>query len=762
MYTTPELFAAQEKYGKYLGITGSANSLPGWYYSKNNPRYATLSASDKALNDATYDSLSKINTNWRDVFFRDGNFSNHEIALSGGTGKTTIYTSFGLYSEEGITYRTDMKRGTLRNNIDYADDKLSLSVSSQLGYTKRNFQQSTTTNSTGNPFLVANISAPFASLYNSDGTLATGTGNKFAGANAYELTLLDKNYSDQAKVTLSSTAAYKITNDITAGITSGIDFRETQSSNYGNKTAYTRRTSTTPTGQAGFQSESLTRFFQADIRPSLGYHKLINDKHDVDVSVYGEYIKQASKAINATGYGIDPRTPNTPAAITQGDATNQLYATVGGSKSENALFSGLIIGRYTYAGKYTLNGSFRRDGSSKLPVDTRWQSFYSVGAVWEATKEDFLKPNNVLNTLRLKFSYGGSGNADNFPGGDYPYQPQYVASGTYAGISTEYSSYPGNPELKWETTWIANLGLDFGFLNNRIWGDVNVYDKRTKDLFVRRTLSATSGFGSINVNAGQLQNKGVEVSLNVDAIRNKDITVGFNGNFGYNHNEILDLGGESDYPVGTGLISKGKPLGAHYEIEWGGVDAATGAPLYYDANHNLTNDVNQAVKVQKFGTWEAPWKGGFGANVRFKGFQLSTTFSFQKGARKSNNLEYFMENPNGFLAVGFNQANTLNFWTKPGDIATTPSPLYNVAFSSKIIHDADFVRWRDLTFSYSLPRTITDKIKFISNARVYLQGTNLLIWTNWKGMDPEAGPTNINLSEYPNPRALTAGLDITF
>jgi len=128
----------------------------------------------------------------------------------------------------------------------------------------------------------------------------------------------------------------------------------------------------------------------------------------------------------------------------------------------------------------------------------------------------------------------------------------------------------------------------------------------------------------------------------------------------------------------------------------------------------------------------------------------------------SNNLEYFMENPNGFLGVGFNQANTLNFWTKPGDVASTPSPLYNVAFSSKIIHDADFLRWRDLTLAYSFPRTLTNKIKFISNAKFYVQGTNLLIWTNWKGMDPEAGPVNINLSEYPNPRALTAGLDITF
>lgn len=121
-----------------------------------------------------------------------------------------------------------------------------------------------------------------------------------------------------------------------------------------------------------------------------------------------------------------------------------------------------------------------------------------------------------------------------------------------------------------------------------------------------------------------------------------------------------------------------------------------------------------------------------------------------------------MENPVGFLSNGYNQAKDLNFWAKPGDVASTPSPLYSVNFSSKLIHDASFIRLKDVVLSYTLPKNVTQKLKVVSNARFFVQGSNLFIWTKWKGMDPEAGATNINLSEFPNPRAYTAGLEVNF
>lgn len=759
--TTSELLKAQEDYGVLVG--SGANSLPGYFYSKRNPRYATLTPTAQAAEALAFDSISRINSNWSDEIFKEGNFSNHQLTLSGGSGKTRIYSSIDMYNEEGTTLRSDQKRITFRNNIDYADDKLTLAISSNLGYTKRNFEQSSAFN-TSNPFASSALNVPYAKVRNADGSFATGIGTKFTGANQLDQTFYDANYSDQLKTTIGFTVGYKITDHLLASLTSGVDFRETQASNYGSPLVFTRRTSTSITGKAGFQTESLDRFLTGNVRPSLDYRNKFGDKHDVEVIVLGEFVKETAKNFAATEFGADPKRPNTIAATTQGNGVNQLYATVGGFKSQNSLFSGLVTARYTFNEKYTVSGSFRDDGSSKLPTETRWQKFFSVGAIWDAAKEPFIQNISAISALRLKASYGSAGNSNNFPGGDYGYQASYT-QGNYSGLNTIFSNNPGNPAFKWETTFTTNIGLDFELVKGRIYGDINVYDKRAKDLFVQQPLSSTAGYGngfSININAGELQNKGVEWALNFEVVRSKNLVWTLFTNGSYNRNRVLDLGGQPSFEQGTELIKVGLPLGSHYQPEWAGVDAATGAPLYVAEDGSLTPDINNAPYVQKFGTWEAPWKGGFGTSLRFGGFDLSVLFSWQRNGYKFDNLEYFLENPVGFLASGYNQSSDLNFWKKPGDIVSTPSPLYGVDFSSKMIHDASFLRLRDVTLSYNVAKSTIEKTKFISAARFYVQGSNLFLWTKWRGRDPEAGATNINISEYPNPRAITAGLNLTF
>lgn len=758
---TTELLKTQEDYGLIVG--SGANNLPGYFYSTLNPRYAGLSAAARAAEALIRDSISRINSDWTDEIFRDGNFSNHQLSISGGSGKTRVYSSIDMYDEEGITLRSDFKRLTLRNNVDYTDDKLTIALTSNLGYTKRNFQQSAAFN-TSNPFATSGLTVPYAKVRNPDGSFVTGIGTKFTGANQLDQTFYDENYSDQLKATVGITAAYRLNSFLTASLTTGFDFRETQASNYGSPLVFTRRTSTSITGKAGFQNESLDRFLTANVRPALNFRKLFSEIHDIDVTVLGEFVKEIGKNFAATEFGADPKRPNTIAATTQGDANNQLFSTVGGFKTQNSLVSGLITARYTFKEKYTLSGSYREDGSSKLPTSTRWQGFYSVGAIWDVAKEEFIKNSNSINSLRLKVSYGGSGNANNFPGGDYPYQSTYT-QGNYSGLNTILSSDPGNPSLKWEKTYVTNIGVDFEVFKGRLYGDLNVYDKRTKDLFVQQPLSSSAGYGNgsfIDINAGELMNKGFEWNINTEIVRNKSIVWTVFANGAYNKNEVIDLGGQNSFEQGTELIKVGLPLGSHYQPEWGGVDAATGAPLYYAEDGSLTTNYNNAPFVQKFGTWEAPWRGGFGSSLRFGGFDLSVLFSWQRGASKFDNLEFFLENPAGFLGSGYNQSSTLNFWKKPGDIASTPSPLYSVDFSSKMIHDASFMRLRDVTLSYALPRTALEKTKVISSARIYVQGSNLFLWTKWRGRDPEAGATNINISEFPNPRAITAGLNVTF
>jgi hypothetical protein len=250
--------------------------------------------------------------------------------------------------------------------------------------------------------------------------------------------------------------------------------------------------------------------------------------------------------------------------------------------------------------------------------------------------------------------------------------------------------------------------------------------------------------------------------LNVEVLKKKDFSLTVFNNFAYNKNRVLSLAGEQPYEDGTELIKEGLPLGSHYEVRWGGVDAATGMPLYYDKDGNLTTVYSADNRVQQYGTWEAPYRGGFGLNAKYKSFDFSMLFSWQRGATKVDNLEYFVENPVGFMANGYSQSSDLNFWQHPGDVVNTPSPLYGVSFSSKIIHNSSFLRMRDVRLGYTLPKNLLNRVKYVSGMNLYVQGSNLFMWTHWRGYDPEAGSSNINLSEFPNPRTFTAGLDINF
>ncbi len=763
---TTQLLKAQHDYGK-ITLDNDNQQIPGWYYSADNPRVQGQTPAEQLQSKHIYDSIAGINTDWFNEFFRRGTFKNHEISLSGGSDKTRFYSNLGFYSEQGIVNPSDMKRLSWRTNVDFSDDRFTVALSSNISYAKRNYDP----NFPGfifNSFLTPAIQTPYARVRKPDGSYDVGETvsdigtSKYFAAQYLDVKAKDKTYNDQAKITVGANLSYRFSPNLVAAVHASADFRETQNSAYNNRETFIRQTdpSQAPTTQAGSQQEDLDRALTTDFRPSLTFTKTVNDKHDIEVTAMGEYIQEDGKNFTLIGYGIDPRIGNTPGAITQGNADNDLFATVGGSKYQATTASGLLLGRYTYAGKYTLTGSYRKDGSSRLPKANRWTGFYSVGAVWDITKEKFASNSKIVNVLRFKVSYGGSGNGNNFPG-PYYYQSQY-GTGSYAGLPTQGVATPGNPDAKWETTYTLNIGTDFELANRRIYGDLNVYNKKTDDLYVDRNLSAESGGYAVPVNAGAVQNRGFEWNVNVDVIRKKDLVVTLLANGAYNKNKLLSIGGETPYGIGTSFLEVGLPLGSHYETAWAGVDAATGSPLYYTKDGRLTNVYSADDKVARWGTWEAPWKGGFGTNIRFKAIELSVFFSWQRGAVKSDNLEYFTENPNGFLAGGYNQSASLNFWQQPGDIASTPNPNYAVNFSSKLLHDASFMRLRDITMSYTFPKSLFAGKKIFSSAKFYVQATNVYIWTKWRGLDPEAGAANLNLGEYPNPRAITVGLNTTF
>jgi hypothetical protein len=315
--------------------------------------------------------------------------------------------------------------------------------------------------------------------------------------------------------------------------------------------------------------------------------------------------------------------------------------------------------------------------------------------------------------------------------------------------------------LKIETVNKFNAGFDVS-LFNRVSLIVDVYKNTTVDLFVSQRLSATTGFGATNlsINAGQMSNKGIEMTLNGDVYKKGDFLVQANWNHAINTNNIDDLGQVDEYVTGTFIIKEGMPYGSHYTYDYVKADPATGMPTYRQNTGELVVQNTLAGVDQKatFGTFLPKHTGGFSVNASWKGISLSTLVSSQLDVSRYNNTwNWITAGYPGYINA-VNQSTVLltDQWMQPGDEKYYASPAATRQFTSQDIMDAKFLRWRELTLSYTLP-----KIKYFKEVRVYARGQNLKIWSPWAGLDPE-DDNNISLHEYPNPKMFVFGLDLSF
>lgn len=766
MMNSAEILAFQEKLAPIIGNA----SLPGWRYSKLNPAYAASTPAQQAATDRILDSLKGIDTDWRDVFLRNGNFTSHDLNLNGGAGNTRYFVGAALYDEDGIGLRSDLRRYTLRANLDIQTEKFTAQLNHSVGYTHRNFIESENGIALANPFAAAYLGLPYQKLFGANGKPDVGGGK--VGPNAYDRIFNTTSNNDQIKANIAYSLNYNITKNIYAGGFVGLDYRVTSSERSVYPNSYAANTSGFPTGPdpvtgqpgGGSYGNGYNRFFQYIGRAFVGYKKVFKDKHDIDVKAVTEYTREKRNTFAYTGYGINEKLLNTAAGITAGDVDNRLIANVGGSNTGRTLTAIMGLANYTFDEKYSLNLSVRRDASSQLAKDQRWVTFYAGGVTWNILKEKFTEGWTKFNDLRLRASYGINANADGFFFGDFGYLPLFDV-GSYGGTNqTIFPSNAGNLDVTWEKIKTINLGLDFGLFKNRIYGSVDVYKKTTDGNIIPQTISATGGFGDgakIPVNAGVVVNKGVELMLNVDVVRTKDILWSVGGNIAYNHNEVTSLGQVSEFEQGTELVKVGLPLGSHYIVKWGGVDAASGAPLYYTKDGKLTDQYSDDDRVSDFGTYNAPWIGGFNTSVRFKGISLGAFFTYQEGFSRFNNQDFFQLN-HAFAVQGFNMRREMStMWTTPGQVTDIQSPLYQRQFVSKDIQDASFVRFRNLSLSYDFGKNLVEKMKVFSALKIYVQAQNLATWTNWTGFDPEDND-NIAQYEYPTPRTYTAGLQVTF
>ncbi|WP_207495162.1 SusC/RagA family TonB-linked outer membrane protein [Aridibaculum aurantiacum] len=787
------------QYEEQLGLSGAPTNTPGWTYSKRNPAYANLPATSPANNpwaasqaryDAMLDSIRRIDMDWQKIFFRRGISQTHELNMSGGTERTRFFISAGVFDQQGTDLKSALKRYTTRINLDHTANKLNVQWNTTAGYSKTTLSEGEWQgNSPRNSFQMAFRAKPYENPFKPDGTYNWGAnttlalrqvGNLLEGI---ENTTWDLN---QIKINSGLTVNYKLFPTVTLMNRLGVDVRSEYHQRFVNPNSYIgtlQQFADTATLAGGTNAEAYRLITQLINTTGAIYNERFGTRHEVEVGAYFEGVRGYQKGMGFQMFRLDPRLPGTgqgAAALPVGTAqTFPQYAS--SASSGFGIRSYFATGRYSLDNKYSFNFNLRQDGTSRIANEENREIFtWSAGFVWNAMQEQFMKNQNIFSDLRFRASYGIVPNIGSITVGSYgipgsllsvtnfqgPQLPQFGAT-TYAGstVGGLVPSTPGNPNLKIENIRKTNIGLDFSMWRNRARFNVDVYKNKTVDLFVNQPLAATTGFGNTStpINAGTMTNRGIELQVSVDVVktRNFDLTLG--GNHSINVNRIEDLGLVNEYQLGTFIIRPGLPYGSHYTYDYQGADPATGRPTYKTLDGGITTDLARAGRFAHFGTYLPKHIGGFTADVRYKAFTISALFSYQTGSIRSNNTENWITRGTAGYHASVNAARRMltDQWRQPGDVAKYQNPLYDRDFTSDVLQDASFLRFRNLNIGYQIPAIGPAARRYIKSARVYMQMQNVFIWSPWRGPDPEDN-NNISLNEFPNPRMTVFGIDINF
>jgi TonB-linked SusC/RagA family outer membrane protein len=780
------------KYEENVGTFAPGLTAPGWVYSSKNPANAALPATSpvatpyspsKARYAFLLDSLGGINTDYYDILFRTGISQTHEMNISGGNAATRYYLSVNHFNQEGTDRKSHLKRYTARFNLDNTIGKLTLQFNASVGYVVTDYNEGSfyAGNGTANPFAMVWRAKPYENPYRSDGTVIFGASTSTVPKAIGNLIERSDNtiWNDkQIKVNTGLVLAYKLFPSITLKNTTGVDASNSYGEGAINPNSYV---GSLQSFQAGYLNESNSSRLQL-INTSAALYGHGFGKHNVEVGAYFETVRQWSNGFGFTLYNLDPRLvqtgQNAGTLVTNGATTVAQNGNT--AKSGYGIRSYFATGRYSFDNKYILSGVVRRDGTSRIFLDENKEiTTWSAGLTWDVMKEHFMERQGIFTDLRLRGTYGKVPNINSIPGGSYSIGSNFYSIPSYLGAqepafnSTSYAGSsitgqaPGlaNPTLRMETVAKSNIGIDLGFLKNRIRISADFYKSLTKDLFVSQPQVATSGFyqSTLNVNAGTMSNKGVELDLTADIVNNKKVGVTFKFNHSVNINKIEDLGKLTEYTAGTGIIKKGLAYGTHYSYWYLGAEPATGKPMYKKPDGTTTTNINEAGQFYEFGSWFPKHEGGFSLDVRYQRITVSALFSYQFGVRRYNNIQNWVTQGDATYTGAVTQSRILltDQWQKPGDVKMIQAPNYSRQFTSYDITDAKFLRFRNLTVSYNIPELSIAGMKLIKSGKFYIMGQNLVIWSPWSGLDPE-DDNNISLAEFPNPKAIVVGLDINF
>ena len=704
----------------------------------------------------TYDRalLERTNVDWRDVVYDDAaSFTSVELQTSGASqGGFNYFISGNIFTQDGIAINSDYKRYTFRTNLEAKVNKwIKVGTNASMAYEEmKEADEGTYTTST--PISASRLMLSYWNPYRADGSYTQAEDGSWIGSNVnpLEWQAANRNKTNKWKVVATAFAEWKPIQGLTFKTLGGLDFLDQRSDN-----------STLPSFVVNQGEGAIARDFSRStnltLSNTLSYLFDVADDHHFNVMLGQEAIDNQNEGFGVVGRGQTNDFLLNLSSSTRADIPND-------SKSASTYLSFFGRAEYNLMNRYFIDLSARRDASSRFGKNSRWANFWSIGAMWNMKDEKFLKDISWIDSAQLLASFGTSGNSS-IPSYEHlalvSGGPVYGMDGSEISGLSPYSK--GNEELTWEKTSTLNISLKLALLQ-RINLVAEFYNKRTSDMLMAVPVSMVGGYSTRWSNMGAMVNRGVDLDVSIDLINSGDWHWSISANASYNKNIIKELyEGRDEYELSTtGLfLKKGHSYGEFYVNRFAGVNSANGDAMWYDKNGELTNECRDEDKVLVGKSFFAPWQGGFGTQLSWKGLTLSTQFSWVADRWMMNNDRYFSESNGTF--VNYNQSKKLlyNRWKKPGDVASVPRHGVAQQLDDRLLEDASFLRWKNLMVSYTLPGKWLTPLRFVEGVRIYAQGQNLLTFTKFQGMDPESS-SNMYKAQYPMSRQFSFGLEVQF
>lgn len=694
----------------------------------------------------------KTSTDWMDAITRKGYYQDYNLSAQGRNGNTGYYVSLGYLNTDGLIIGSDMERFSGRMNLDSKFKWATIGVNTSYSYSTQNGFSLSTGGSMSSP-LTAAISSqtPMDPVYDSEGN--------YNNINMYNpVALMDEdtgelNENKMQTINLNPYLQVDFGLGIYAKTTLGVNLTDLRQYQYWSALYNPQAMDYNGLGQQYNSRNTVVTWNNV-----VGWNHKFADKHDVSVMLGQEMQKKSYfyeyYAKSDFPFADSGMRDLTTAGTEQG---SEYY------KKEARLASYFMDAHYSYADKYYLSGSYRRDGSSVFGSDTRWGNFWSVGGKWRIAGEDFLNGNNVITNATLRASYGTVGNQD---------IDWYAARGFY-GAGYNYNQMPGmipvsisNQELTWEVSKKFDIGFDLS-LWHRLHFTFDFYNEITSDALFQVPLSMTTGMAETYKNIGKIRNHGIEFSVNANILQTKDWTWSAYANLTWNENEVVKLSTDEPIEYTFQIIEEGRPYTQFKMKEYAGVDRETGKPLWYlnETGNETTSDYNAAAK-RYVGDADPNVLGGFGTNLRWKDIDFGLSFNYRLGGKVYDS---------GAAFTGFGMAFrtplkdvALNSWTEENKDAKYPQYIYSDPYnatstSSRFLYSGNYLRISNLTLGYTLPKKWTTKI-LIQRLRAYISVDNLYTFTasDFVGYNPETSANGVIAWQYPATRTFIGGIQLTF